>query len=183
MNQDSPSRPFIETLPRVVREFAESKSVLYMVWAFLALILFIVARDGHLWYIVTSTIAGSLLPVLWFRFRPFNPFNNMYSDWEGISREGSANDPQVQMFLELLSSSMAERYLLRVGLTLGIGQCIVALLVSSLIGSFVSVGNPADDLTLLLEYIFLLGMFAYGIEMMLLLRWAFRQLDHGRCPG
>jgi len=133
----------------------------------------LLGRGEPLWPTMIAAILGPLLSMLVLMLNPLNPYEgNLYAKLEGVSLRKAHHVTGVQALVELLKSRAAWAYVARVAAFSALALVILLPLVSLTLGRIVPMTGHSRILNQVIIGSFMFGVSTFGVEAMLLLRWA-----------
>jgi len=165
------------------REIVEGKTTLALSFGLAVLFIFLLGRDERLWPTMVGAILGPLISTLVLILKPLNPYEgNMYAKREGISFRKMQHVAGAQPLVDLLKSRAAWAYITRIAAISALAFIILLWLVGLSFGSRVPPTRHSGVLDQVVGSSFMFGVSTFGVEAMLLLRWAVQSVRQQEFP-
>ena len=165
------------------REIVEGKTTVAIYVALAVFFTFLLGRGERLWPTMVGAILGPLLSALVLTLKPLNPYEgNMFAKKQGISFRNVQNVTGAQALVDLLKSRAACAYTTRLAAILALAFMILLPLVWMAFGGKVSTARHSDVPDQVIGSSFMFGVSSFGVEAMLLLRWAVQRVRQQEFP-
>jgi hypothetical protein len=143
----------------------------------------LLGREERLWPTMVAAVLGPLFSMLFLILKPLNPYEgNMYAKLEGVSLVKVRRVTGAQALVDLLKSRAARVYVSRVAAFSALALVILLPFVWLTLRSMFPMTGRSRILDQVIIGSFMFGVSTFGVEAMLLLRWAVQRVRQQEFP-
>ena len=176
-------KKLLHSFPRIHREIIEGNTTLAFSFGLALFFMWLLGGSERLWPTMLAAILGPLLSAFTLILKPLNPYEgNIYAKLEGVSFSKMQHVAGAQTLVELLESRAAWAYITRIAAFSTLALMVLIPLVSLTFGGKPHTTARSGALNQVIVGSLMFGVSTFGVEAMLLLRWAVQKVRQQEFP-